>query len=256
MDYQILQHNADGPVVTITVSRPEAMNALNTRFFDEMNSLLDELSENKELRAVVITGVGKAFAAGADIAGMASMDSSRGEAFSRKGQAVFNKIENYPLPVIAAVNGYALGGGCEFAASCDIRIASANAKFGQPEVNLGLIPGFSGSQRLPRLIGRANANLLLFTGDAIDAEEALRIGLVQKVTDHDSLLDDTLKLARTIASKGPEAVKLLKRTVNEGLKSSFDNAEDLEAEHFGSLFGTKETTEGIDAFLNKRKPNW
>lgn len=256
MDYQILQHNADGPVVTITVSRPEAMNALNTRFFDEMNSLLDELSENKELRAVVITGVGKAFAAGADIAGMASMDSSGGQAFSRKGQAVFNKIENYPLPVIAAVNGYALGGGCEFAASCDIRIASANAKFGQPEVNLGLIPGFSGSQRLPRLIGRANANLLLFTGDAIDAEEALRIGLVQKVTDHDSLLDDTLKLARTIASKGPEAVKLLKRTVNEGLKSSFDNAEDLEAEHFGSLFGTKETTEGIDAFLNKRKPNW
>lgn len=256
MDYQILQHNVDGPVVTITVSRPKAMNALNTRFFDEMDSLLDELLENVGLRVVVITGEGKAFAAGADIAEMANMNSSEGQAFSRKGQAVFNKIENYPLPVIAAINGYALGGGCEFAASCDIRIASAKAKFGQPEVNLGLIPGYSGSQRLPRLIGKANANLLLFTGDAIDADEALRIGLVQKVTDHDTLQDDTLKVARSIASKGPEAVKLLKRTVNEGLKSSFDKGEELEAKRFGSLFGTKETTEGIDAFLNKRKPNW
>jgi enoyl-CoA hydratase len=256
MEYQILQHTVDGAVATITVARPKALNALNTRFFDEMDALLDELSGNAELRVVIITGEGKAFAAGADIAEMSGMNSKQGEAFSRKGQAVFNKIENYPLPVIAAVNGYALGGGCEFAASCDIRIASAKAKFGQPEVNLGLIPGYSGSQRLPRLIGRANANYLLFTGDTIDAAEAHRMGLVQKVIDHDLLMEEALKTAKTIASKGPEAVKMLKKTVNEGLATSFDKGEDLEAKHFGSLFGTKETTEGMDAFLNKRKPNW
>lgn len=256
MDYQILHHKAEQHVATITISRPQAMNALNALFFNEMDNLLDELATDKSLRAVIITGEGKAFAAGADISEMAEMDSREGEEFSNTGQQVFNKIASFPVPVIAAVNGYALGGGCELAASCDIRIASTKAKFGQPEVNLGLIPGYSGTQRLPRLIGRAAAMYLLFTGETILAEEALRIGLVQKVTEADNLLEEATRIALLIASKGPEAIKTVKKTVNEGLALSLEEGEALESGRFGSLFETPETNEGIDAFLNKRKPNW
>jgi len=248
MDYQILKSNTKQQTAFITISRPKAMNALNAAFFEEMDLLLDDLADNKELRAVVITGEGKAFAAGADIAEMSEMYARQGEAFSNTGQKVFNKIVAFPVPVIAAVNGYALGGGCELATACDIRIASTKAMFGQPEAGLGLIPGYSGTQRLPRTIGKADAAYLLFTGETITADEALRIGLVQKVVEADSLLEEATKVAETI--------KTLKKTLNEGMQMPFDEAESLESSLFGSLFETAETREGMEAFLNKRKPNW
>jgi|AntRauTorckE6833_2_1112554.scaffolds.fasta_scaffold00126_36 enoyl-CoA hydratase len=256
MDYQILKSNTKQQTAFITISRPKAMNALNAAFFEEMDLLLDDLADNKELRAVVITGEGKAFAAGADIAEMSEMYARQGEAFSNTGQKVFNKIVAFPVPVIAAVNGYALGGGCELATACDIRIASTKAMFGQPEAGLGLIPGYSGTQRLPRTIGKADAAYLLFTGETITADEALRIGLVQKVVEADSLLEEATKVAEKIAAKGPEAIKTLKKTLNEGMQMPFDEAESLESSLFGSLFETAETREGMEAFLNKRKPNW
>ena len=256
MDYQILHVETKNHIAFITISRPKAMNALNSTFFEEMDSLLDELSGNKEIRAVIITGEGKAFAAGADIAEMSEMNAKEGEEFSSLGQKVFNKIAEFPVPVLAAVNGYALGGGCELATACDVRIASTKAKFGQPEVGLGLIPGYSGTQRLPRIIGKAYAAYLLMTGETITADEALRIGLIQRIVEADNLMDHTIQIAEKIASKGPVAVKTLKSTLSQGMEMSFDKAEALESKNFGSLFGSPETAEGMDAFLNKRKPNW
>lgn len=256
MDYQILNVETKDHIAFITISRPKAMNALNSSFFEEMDLLLDELWGNKEIRALIITGQGKAFAAGADIAEMSGMNAKEGEEFSSLGQKVFNKIADFPVPVLAAVNGYALGGGCELATACDIRIASTKAKFGQPEVGLGLIPGYSGTQRLPRIIGKANAAYLLMTGETIMAEEALRIGLIQKVVEADSLMEHTTQVAKEIATKGPLAVRTLKSSLNQGMEMPFDKAEALESKNFGSLFGTPETNEGMDAFLNKRKPNW
>lgn len=255
MNYKILQSEVNEGIAIITISRPQALNALNSLFFDELDALLDELN-TPLVKAVVITGEGKSFVAGADIAEMAQMNAEQGEAFSRKGQQVFNKMERFPVPVIAAINGFALGGGCELAAACDIRLASEKAKFGQPEVNLGLIPGYSGTQRLPRLLGKGSANYLLMSGEMITANEALQINFVQKVYPPDELLPQAKKLAITIASKGAEAVKRLKKTVMQGMELPFLEAEDVEAKNFGSCFGTPETTEGINAFLNKRKPNW
>lgn len=255
MNYKILQSEVNEGIAIITISRPQALNALNSLFFDELDALLDELN-TPLVKAVVITGEGKSFVAGADIAEMAQMNAEQGEAFSRKGQQVFNKMERFPVPVIAAINGFALGGGCELAAACDIRLASEKAKFGQPEVNLGLIPGYSGTQRLPRLLGKGSANYLLMSGEMITAHEALQINFVQKVYPPDELLPQAKKLAKTIASKGTEAVKRLKKTVMQGMELPFLEAEDVEAKNFGSCFGTPETTEGISAFLNKRKPNW
>lgn len=256
MDYQVLLLEIKDNIALIKLNRPDALNALNTRFFHEMNQMLDEVSKKDEVRVVIITGEDKAFAAGADIAEMKDMSKEQGRQFSRTGHNVFNKIENFPLPVIAAINGYALGGGFELAAACDFRIASTKAMFGQPEVNLGLIPGFSGTQRLPRLIGEANALYLLMTGSNVDADEALNLGLVQKLVDADLLMEETYKIAKKIASKGPNAVKLVKETVRRGGELNFHEAEILESKHFGSLFGTDETNEGISAFLEKRKPNW
>lgn len=255
MEFETLKVAVEDGIMTVTVSRPKAMNALNTTFFDEMKDLLGKIAERKDVSAVIITGEGKAFVAGADIAEMVDMDSAQGSAFSRKGQAVFRGLEELEIPVIAAVNGFALGGGCELSLSCDIRIAGAKAKFGQPEVNLGLIPGYAGTQRLPRLIGLANALYLLFTADIIDAEEALRIGLVQKVTEQDRLLDEAREIAAKIVSKGPKAVRLMKSVVRQGIGMDFASGCELESGEFGSLFGN-EGTEGMKAFLEKRKPKW
>jgi enoyl-CoA hydratase len=169
---------------------------------------------------------------------------------------VFARLENFRTPVIAAVNGYALGGGCELAAACDFRIASSKALFGQPEVKLGLIPGYAGTQRLPRLIGTANALYLLLTGENIDADRAKEIGLVQMVTDADNLMIKVMDIAATISAQGPKAISMVKKTLRQGLAKDFVSAQKLEAERFGSLFKTEETTEGISAFLEKRKPNW
>lgn len=239
----------------ITNSRPESLNALNTEFFTDMNKILDSIEARKDAAVVIITGEGKAFAAGADIAEMQKKSKPEALKFSEFGQATFNRIENFRMPVIAAINGYALGGGCELAMSCDIRIASTKAKFGQPEVNLGLIPGFAATQRLARLVGPGNALHLLLTAEMIDAAEALRIGLVQKLSEPDNLLDDAKAMAKTILSKGPMAIRYIKEVTRAGLTRGFEKGSNLESERFSSLF-ENEGAEGMRAFLEKRDPDW
>ncbi len=257
MSYKILKTEINNGVATVTISRPEAMNALNTAFFDEMNSLLNEFESNNEIRVMVLTGAGKAFVAGADIAEMVGKTADEGQAFSKYGQETFDRLEAMPFPVIAAINGFALGGGCELAMSCDFRIASTKAKFGQPEVNLGLIPGYAGTQRMARLIGKADAMYLLLTADMISADEALRLQLVQKVFEPDTLMDEVMKIAKSISSKGPQAIRKVKEVTRQGLNKTFIEGSDLEAKHFGTLFGEgSEGKEGMTAFLEKRKPNW
>ncbi|MGZ5452846.1 MAG: enoyl-CoA hydratase-related protein [Candidatus Aminicenantales bacterium] len=255
MNYEILKMEVAEGVATVTVSRPQAMNALNTRFFQEMDSLVAEIAGRTDIKVVVITGDGKAFVAGADIAEMVAKTPDEARAFSRIGQRTFRSLELLEKPVIAAVNGFALGGGCELALACDLRVASTKAKFGQPEVNLGLIPGYAATQRLPRLIGLGNALFLLLTGEMVGAEEALRMGLVQKTVEPEALMPTVLELARTIASKGPLAVRLVKRVAREGLLKDFESGCALEAEAFGLRFGN-EGAEGMKAFLEKRKPDW
>lgn len=255
MDYQILKMDVADGVAVVTVSRPQAMNALNTRFFEEMDALVAEIAGRDDVKAVVITGDGKAFVAGADIAEMVGKTPDEARAFSRLGQKTFRGLELLEKPVIAAVNGFALGGGCELALACDFRVASAKAKFGQPEVNLGLIPGYAATQRLPRLIGLGNALYLLLTAEMIGAEEALRMGLAQKVVEPEALLATAVDTAKTITAKGPLAVRLAKRVAREGLLKGFEAGCELEAEAFGEPFGN-EGAEGMKAFLEKRKPDW
>ncbi|MCK5076316.1 MAG: enoyl-CoA hydratase/isomerase family protein [Calditrichia bacterium] len=255
MDYQILSLKKDDNIGIITISRPQALNALNSSFFIEMDSMLEDVEKDADIKVAIITGEGKAFAAGADIAEMSGMKKAEAYEFSRKGQDTFNSIENLSKPVIAAVNGFALGGGCELTMACDFRIASSKAKFGQPEVNLGLIPGYAGTQRLSRLVGLADALFLLFTADMIKADEALRIQLVQKVVEPEQLMEETIKIAKSIAAKGPMAVKKIKEVVRKGFVSDFKSGSNLESEHFSSLF-ENEGAEGMKAFLEKRGPNW
>ncbi|GBG57587.1 short-chain-enoyl-CoA hydratase [Sporomusaceae bacterium FL31] len=239
----------------ITVNRPKALNALNRATLVEIDSLFEVLGKDEEIKAIIITGSGdKAFVAGADITEMQQMTGVEGRAWGRLAQAVFHKIENFPRPVLAAVNGYALGGGCELAMACDIRIASEKAKFGQPEVSLGITPGFGGTQRLPRLIGRGRAKELLFTGDMIDAEEAYRIGLVNKIAAHQNLVETAKEMANRIMLRGPVAVTLCKAAVNEGLDVDLESGCAYEAEVFGLCFATADQKEGMTAFLEKRKP--
>jgi len=255
MEYEILKLNVQEGAAVITISRPDALNALNSRFFKELNPLLDDLSARPDVRVIIITGEGKAFVAGADIAEMSAMTQAQGKEFSRVGQQTFRRLELLDKPVIAAVNGFALGGGCELALACDFRLASTKAKFGQPEVNLGLTPGYAGTQRLPRLIGAGNALAMLLTGDMIGAEEALRIGLVQRVLEPEQLLEKALEMAKTIAGKGPKAVQKVKKLVRRGLETDFEKGCLLEMDEFSSLF-ENEGSEGMKAFLEKRKPQW
>ncbi|PLX04365.1 MAG: crotonase [Marinilabiliales bacterium] len=257
MDYNILKKEIIDNIAIITISRPKALNALNTLFFNEMDSMIKELSNNKTVKAIIITGEGKAFVAGADIAEMVDKNSQEGSEFSRLGQNTFRSFGELDIPVIAAINGFALGGGLELAMGCDFRIASTKAKFGQPEVNLGLIPGYAGTQRLSRLVGMGDALYLLMTADMIGAEDALRIGLVQKVFEPEELLDECIKIAKNIASKGPNAIKKVKSVVRNGLEMGQIIGEELEAKEFGTLFGeNSEGKEGMTAFLEKRKPEW
>jgi enoyl-CoA hydratase len=255
MTYEILKTEVADAVAVVTVSRPQAMNALNTRFFQEMDALVAEIAGRADVKAVVITGDGKAFVAGADIAEMVGKTPDEARAFSRLGQQTFRSLELLEKPVIAAVNGFALGGGCELALACDFRIASTKAKFGQPEVNLGLIPGYAATQRLPRLIGLGHALYLLLTAEMVGAEDALRMGLVQKVVEPEALLPTAVEAAKTIAAKGPLAVRLVKRVAREGLLKDFESGCALESEAFGLPFGN-EGAEGMKAFLEKRKPDW
>ncbi|MFH1017623.1 MAG: enoyl-CoA hydratase-related protein [Pseudomonadota bacterium] len=255
MEYEILKIQVADGIATVVISRPQALNALNSRFFKEMDEWIGQLPKRNDVKVVILTGEGKAFVAGADIAEMVDMTPEQGTSFSKLGQNTFRSLELLDQPVVAAVNGFALGGGCELAMACDFRIASTRAKFGQPEVTLGLTPGYGGTQRLPRLVGLGNALYMLMTGEMISAEDALRIGLVQKVVEPDQLMPVTLELAKTIASKGPKAVRLVKQAARNGLATDFEAGCALERQKFGSLFGN-EAAEGMKAFLEKRPPRW
>ena len=256
MKFEILKLDVSSGIAVITISRPEAMNALNSLFFSEMNEMLSDLEKRDDIRVLILTGEGKAFVAGADIAEMADKDSKEGKEFSEVGQRAFSRLENIPFPVIAAVNGFALGGGCELAMACDIRIASTFAKFGQPEVNLGLIPGYGGTQRLPRIAGTSNALYMILTGNMITADVALRMGIVQEVVDADQLMEKAMEVASRIASKGPISVIKAKSVIRKGMMVDFDKGCFIESQEFGNSFGNGESGEGMKAFLEKRKPEW
>jgi len=255
MDESILVAR-DGAVATLTLNRPAVLNALNAELLDRLAAALDAIDADPGVRAVVLTGAGeRAFAAGADIAELATIAGSiDGVALARRGQRVTQRIESLRVPVIAAVNGFALGGGCELAMACDIRIASENASFGQPEVNLGLLPGYGGTQRAARLIGPGAAMLLCTSGARVDAAEALRIGLVQRIVPLADLLAEARALAGTIASKAPLAVAATKRAILDGAALALGDALALEALHFGTLVTTSDFREGTRAFLDKRAP--
>lgn len=255
MEYTTLKKERLGSFCLVTLDRQQSLNALNSAFFQDMNTLLDEIATWSDLRVLIITGAGKAFAAGADIAEMVNKDAEAAFSFSQLGQKVFRRLELLDQPVIAAINGFALGGGLELALACDFRISSSAARFGQPEVNLGLIPGYAGTQRLPRLLGLANALFMLTTGEMITAGEALNMGLVQKVVEPENLMPETLRLAGVIASKGPMAVKAVKAITRRGSEETFEKACTMESRVFGSMFGD-EGREGMKAFLEKRKPAW
>jgi enoyl-CoA hydratase len=237
----------------ITLNRPKALNALNSALLKELGALLDDIKNNDEIKVVILTGGGeKAFAAGADISEMAPMTAMEGRKFSKNGMDSITKLETLPQPTIAAVHGFALGGGCELALACDLRVASTKAKFGQPEVNLGVTPGFGATQRLPRLIGPALAKELLLTGDTIGAERAYQIGLVNHVVEPEELMNKAVEIATKIAGKGQLAVKMTKQGVVEGLNMDLERGLQYETELFGLSFSTEDQKEGMAAFLEKR----
>ena len=243
-----------GAVAVLTIDRPKALNALNPEVLADLKAAFEGLDQNT-VRCVVLTGAGdKSFVAGADIGSMSTMTRAEGEAFGKLGNDIFLMIENFPLPVIAAVNGFALGGGCELAMSCDIRVCSDNAMFGQPEAGLGITPGFGGTQRLPRIVGLGMAKQLLYTARNIDAGEALRIGLVNAVVPQAELMDTALKMASTIAKNAPIAVRACKQAVNEGMQVSIDKAVEIEEKLFGGCFETHDQVEGMACFLSREKP--
>jgi enoyl-CoA hydratase len=247
----------EGGIVTLTLHRPDKLNALNVRLVGELLEALLLFEKEPGVRAAILTGHGdKAFAAGADIKAMSEMRVADAKAFADVGHRIGAVMESLHFPVIAAVNGFALGGGCELALACDFIYASDRAKFGQPEVNLGVIPGFGGTQRLARRVGIALARELVMTGDIIDAETALRIGLVNAVVPHDTLLAKVREVANKIASKGPLAVAQAKRVLARGLDVSLPVANELEAQAFASLFGSSDQREGMTAFLEKRKASF
>jgi enoyl-CoA hydratase len=244
-------------IATVTFNRPKALNALNQETMQEALACFRELKSNDAVQVVIVTGTGtKAFVAGGDIAFMRELTPLTARKFGLLGQELTNAIEGLGKPVIAAVNGFALGGGCELALACDIRLASDNAKFGQPEVNLGVIPGFGGTQRLPRLIGRGRASELIFTADIIDATEAYRIGLVNRVVPQDQLLPACRQMAAKIISRGTVAVRLSKDAINNGMEMDLARACIYEADQFALCFASPEQKEGMDAFLEKRPPQF
>ncbi|KZL89223.1 short-chain-enoyl-CoA hydratase [Clostridium magnum] len=239
-------------IAIVTINRPKALNSINSEILKELDIVIDELCEDKEILAVILTGTGKAFVAGADISEMENLNSDEGRRFGILGNKVFRMLENMGKPVIAAVNGFALGGGCELSMACDIRIASSKAKFGQPEVGLGITPGFGGTQRLPRLVGEGMAKELIFSGKVIDAQEALRIGLVNKVVEPEQLMDEVKTLANTMAAQAPIAVKLSKAAISRGMQCDIDSGISYEAEVFAQCFSTEDQKEGMAAFIDKR----
>ena len=250
---EFITYEAEGQIGIITINRPKALNALNSTVLEELDKTLDAV-DLQTVRCLILTGAGeKSFVAGADIGEMSTLAKAEGEAFGKKGNDVFRKLETFPIPVIAAVNGFALGGGCEISMSCDIRICSENAVFGQPEVGLGITPGFGGTQRLARIVGTGKAKEMIYGARNIKAEEAYRIGLVNNVYPLEELMPAAKKLAATIARNAPIAVRNCKRAINEGLQVDMDQAVVIEEKLFGNCFETYDQKEGMAAFLEKRK---
>ncbi|MGE5456733.1 MAG: enoyl-CoA hydratase-related protein [Methanococcaceae archaeon] len=255
MQFQTLISEIKDSIAVVTINRPDKMNALSSVVMNELKEVFTQLKDNDSVSVIILTGSGqKAFVAGADISELNKLNMIQGKEFSEKGQAVFNLIEQMNKPVIAAVNGFALGGGCELALSCHIRIASDNAKFGQPEVNLGIIPGYGGTQRLTRLINSGRAMEYILTGDMIDSAEALRIGLVNRVFSQAELLDKAFEMANKIASKAQQAIRLAVKAVNICDEVSAAEGQNYEASLFALCCGTEDVKEGTAAFLEKRKP--
>ena len=250
---EFITYEVEGQIGIITINRPKALNALNSAVLDELDKTRDT-GDQEAIRCLILTGAGeKSFVAGADIGEMSTLTKAEGEAFGKKGNDVFRKLETFPIPVIAAVNGFALGGGCEISMSCDIRICSENAVFGQPEVGLGITPGFGGTQRLARIVGTGKAKEMIYGARNIKAEEAYRIGLVNNVYPAEELMPAAKKLASTIARNAPIAVRNCKRAINEGIQVDMDQAIVIEEKLFGSCFETCDQKEGMNAFLEKRK---
>jgi enoyl-CoA hydratase len=257
MSYQTLLLDVKDNIAVVTLNRPDKLNALNAQTINDLNSVFDELKENEEVYVIVLTGSGeKAFVAGADIKELNKLDMISATEFAAKGQGIFTKIEKFDKPVIAAVNGFALGGGCELALACHIRLASDNAKFGQPEVNLGIIPGYGGTQRLARLINTGRAMEYILTADMISADEAYRIGLVNKVYPQNELLDKAIEMAKKITGKGQQAIRLAMKAVKAVDEMSLKEGQNLEASLFALCCGTEDFREGTSAFLEKRKPEF
>ena len=250
---EFINYEVDSAVAVLTINRPKALNALNSAVLDELNAALDAIDLN-EVRALIITGAGeKSFVAGADIGEMSTLTKAEGEAFGKKGNDVFRKIETLPIPVIAAVNGFALGGGCEISLACDIRICSENAVFGQPEVSLGITPGFGGTQRLARTVGVGMAKQLIYTARNIKAPEALRIGLVNAVYPIEELMVAAKKMASMIASNAPIAVRNCKKAINDGLQTDIESGVAIEEKLFGDCFETEDQRYGMAFFLDRNK---
>ena len=254
MPFKFLTLDVEDRIATLTVNRPDKLNALNDATVAELGHAIDQIRVDDSIGGVLITGAGRAFVAGADISELSSQTPVLAKARARAGQDVFRRIETCPKPVIAVVNGFALGGGCELAMACHIRIASDAAKFGQPESKLGLLPGYGGSQRLPRLVGKGRAIQLLITGEMIDAAEAYRIGLVNKVVPAAELMNAARDMLKTILANGPLAVALCIEAIDRGLEMSLEEGLILEANHFGLLAATDDMSEGTRAFLEKRAP--
>lgn len=250
---EFIKYETEGQIALLTIDRPKALNALNSNVLEELDQAIDAVDLQK-VRVLIITGSGeKSFVAGADIAEMSNLTKEEGFAFAKKGNDIFRKIESLPIPVIAAVNGFALGGGCELSMACDIRICSENAVFGQPEAGLGITPGFGGTQRLARIIGIGRAKELIFSTSNIKADEAYRVGLVNHVYPVEELLPQAKKLASKIAANAPIAVRNCKKAINDGLQTDIDSAIVIEENLFGDCFETHDQKEGMGAFLEKRK---
>ena len=257
MSLETLLVERDGAVAVVTINRPKVLNALNTQTIGELERVMREMQQDDGIRAVVLTGAGeKSFVAGADINELAVLTPAQGQQHGRRGQAVFDLIEQLGKPVVAAVNGFALGGGCELAMACTLRIAADSARFGQPEINLGIIPGYAGSQRLPRLVGKGRALEILLTGDMISATRAYEIGLVNRVVPDAELLTEARKLAAALASKAPVATRYIIEAVNHGMEMPLGDAQHLEGTLFGLVASTDDMKEGTKAFLDKRQASW
>lgn len=253
MEFKNLEIKREGKIAIVTISREKALNALNAETIKELKTFFHNHWGDDSVLGIIITGAGKAFVAGADVKELAQCDVISAEETSRIGLHLMHLIENFPRPVIAAVNGFALGGGCELAMACDIRVVSEKAKFGQPEVSLGIIPGYGGTQRLARLVGRGKAKQLIFTGDIIDGTEAYRIGLADEVCPPEELMDKALEMANKIVAKAPIAISKAKECINKGLDVDLSTGCDIEKISFGTIYGTTDCKEGLNAFLEKRK---